>query len=181
MATERRRTAADPAPVTRSPPINLQRFRAELVIDKDDLDECLIKQPELYYHVAEAHSQAVADRDATKLDVEIAEAEEGQKIRDHAAQMEEKLTEAGLREQLILSPRLQKLRRLRIEQETIINGWMALKESFHQRSYMLRELVPLHMSRLSGGSVRVPPRQAMADDIRDRAGQERSRRRGEQS
>lgn len=158
----------------------IKRYRKDLAIDKDHLDDCLSKQPELYYHVAEAHSQAVADRDALKVDIELAEAEEGRRIRDEAAQLDEKLTEASLREQLTLTPRLQRLRQERLELEALINSWLALKESYQQRSYMLRELVPMYLSRLSSGSVRAPgPRQQLADEIRDRAGEERTRRRHE--
>lgn len=156
----------------------LERFRSNLRIEKDDLDNCLVEQPELYDHVGEALSLAIAERDSTKLDLEEAEAEEGQKIRSRAAQMDEKLTEASVREQLTLNSRLMKLRRLQLEQKALVDAWSVLKESFQQRSYMLRELAPVHIARLfgSGNSVRVDAKNAVADTARDRIGEERARR-----
>lgn len=157
-------------------PSLLERFRKDLVIDQDDLDQCLVQQPELYWHVAEAHSKATAERDASKLDLEVAEAEEAQKIRDRAAQMEEKVTEGSIKEQLALSPRLQKLRKLQVEQKAAVDAWLALKESFSQRSFMLRELVPMYLSRLSSGSARANPRDALAEDTKRRLDDARAAR-----
>lgn len=178
MAIARRRSSSvedsrEPSPAPRAS--KLEQLRSGLVIDKDNLDDCLVQQPELYYHVAEAFSHAIATRDALKLDIEIAEAREAKLIRELAAEADEKLTEAGLREQLALIPELQKLRRRRIEEESNISAWQALKEAFTQRSYMLRELVPMHLSRFNSGSVS-SPRTQMADAARERAGEERVRR-----
>lgn len=173
MVTPRRRPV-EPEVENKPTLSSLERHRRKLVIDKDRLDDCLIEQPEVYYHVAEAHSLAIAERDAVKLDIEVAEAEEGQKIRDEAAQREEKLTEGGLKEQLLLTPRIQKLRRERLDLETQISAWTALKEAFQQRSYMLRELVPMHLSRFNSGSMTGNPRQQLADNVHDRTGEVRS-------
>jgi hypothetical protein len=156
---------------------DLDRYRKYLAIDKDDLDQCLVRQPELYYHVADAYSQAVAERDATKFDIEVAEAEEAQAIRNQAAKNEEKVTESSVKEQLVLSPRLQKLRRTQAAQKEAAEAWMALMDAYKQRSYMLREMVPMYLSRLSTGSV-TAPRQAIAETVRRTAGEERMRRRG---
>lgn len=175
MTIDRRRPAPQEDPPLAVVPKKLARFREGLVIDKDDLDECLIQQPELYYHVAEAHSLATAERDAIKLDLEIWEAEEGQKIRDRAAIDEEKLTEGGLKEQLLLIPRIQQLRRKKLEQEGEISNWLALKEAFQQRSFMLRELVPIVLQRYSGNMS--GPRAAIADDIHLRLREDRARKR----
>jgi hypothetical protein len=175
MAVERKLRKLDPVDEA---PQNLERFRKHLAIDKDELDACLIEQPEIFDHVADAHSLAIADRDATKLDLDEAEAEEGSKIRDRAAQMEEKLTEASVREQLILSSRLRILRRQHLEKKAIVDRWAALKESFHQRNYMLRELAPMQTARMfsSGNAVRVGSREAVSDSIKGRIDEERGRR-----
>lgn len=168
---ERHRTVIESAPIKSG---TVGRYREDLVIDKDKLDDCLVQQPELYYHVAEAFSQAVAERDALKYEIELAEAEEGKKIRDRAVALEEKLTEANLKEQLLLLPRLNKLRLERLHQETLVGSWQALKEAYQQRSYMLRELVPMYLSRLSSGSVRIgSPRDQLSDTIHEMANEGR--------
>ena len=154
----------------------IEQFRAGLAIDKDDLDECLIRQPELYWHVAEAHSLAKAERDARKLDLEILEAEASQRIRiDHAESGEKgRLTEGDIAEQLLLIPGIQKLRRERLALEAKIEEWLALNESFTQRSYMLRELVPLYLARLGSGSMRSGnPRNQVGERVLEHTGSER--------
>ena len=155
---------------------NLERFRQQLVIDKDDLDQCLMNQPELVWHVADAHSLAVAEFDAAKLDLEIAEAEEAQKIRDHAAKMEEKITEGGVKEELTLIKRIQTLRRDNIERKRIVAEWAGLKEAFDNRKYMLREIVPMYLSKFGTGTITPRPRDALAENVRQRAGEARARR-----
>lgn len=149
--------------------------RRHLVIDKDDLSECLIRQPESYYHVADAHAMMVAERDSAKLDLEEAEAAEAKKIRALAAANDEKLTEAGLRQELTLSARLQGLNNKLLELSAEVNAWAAMRDAFQQRSYMLRELVGMYLTRISGSGT------GMVSDLSDRnraaAGEERRRRR----
>ncbi len=189
MVTPRRRIAADAATGT-SPKLretgavehqgsfSPASLRAALAIDMDDLDECLIRQPELYYHASELGALAKAARDEAKLDLELLEAAEGQHIRDLALKNEEKLTEGSLREQLLLSPKVERAKRELLELTTTVTKYDALKDSFQQRSYMLRELVPLHLSRMGGSSSSgVHPRARMADHAREVTGQERTRRR----
>lgn len=165
---ERRRTDEQTNP--------LNRYRAKLVIDRDDLDTCMVEQPELVDHVGEAYSNAVAERDAGKLELEIAEAEEAQKIRDHAAKMEEKLTEAAIREQLILSKRIQRLKTDQIVLKKEIDDWAALREAFQARGFMLRELAPMWVARFNRGTASsyVSPRQQIADTVKGRADSERA-------
>jgi hypothetical protein len=155
---------------------SFQFYRNALVIDKDDLNECLSQQPELYFHVSDAHALAIAERDEAKLDFEVAEAEEAQKIRDKYAEKEEKLTEGGLKEQLRLSKKLDGLRAAQVERKALVEKWAALKESYSQRSYMLRQLVPMYISRFASSGMRVGGLDAMADAVHERAGSVRETR-----
>lgn len=150
MATRRR---LEDEPTVRQPPMTRERLQKHLAVNMDALDDCLIDQPEHYYHAAVAAAEATARRDALKLDLEEAEAEESKKLRELAFQRDEKVTEASLKQQLKLIKRLQNLERDHLEHKAEADKWAALRDSFKQRSYLLPELVAMHLSRLSRTSV----------------------------
>lgn len=153
----------------------IARFRAQLIIDRDDLDTCLAEHAEIAEHVGTAHAEAVAERDACKLELEIAEADEAQKIREKAATMEEKLTEASLREQLTLSKRLQNLKKEQILLKKEIDELASLRDAFQQRGQMLaRGLAPMWVARMAGRDS-VSARGQMSDAIRANADAERAK------
>lgn len=129
------------------------RFRALLAIEVHDLDECLMQQPELFEHVARAYVEATAERDALKLDLDEAEAAADAVIRADADDKKERITEAAIKQRLTLHPTVKDLNRALLQAKADADSWLALKESFQQRSYMLKELVALHLSRLAGASV----------------------------
>src|SRR5512144_1056134 len=84
--------------------LSLQELRQKLVIDRDDLDTALVEQPELFYHAAEAHAMAIAERDATKLALEETNAEQDKRIREHAFRNDIKITEPAIERQIKLVP-----------------------------------------------------------------------------
>jgi hypothetical protein len=134
--------------IARKPAFTLDTLRAQLQIDKDDLDTCLVEQPDLYYHVAEAYVMAVAKRDEAKLNMEQVTAELDKQFRQAAAEAEEKLTEAALSRKLTASPRMQTLEKDYLLYRVEADKWQALKEAFQQRSFMLRELVAVYVRRM---------------------------------
>lgn len=159
----------------------LADFHAALAIDRDDLDSCLVSQPETYYHVSQAFAAAVAERDATKLELEELQASVGQEIRATAARTEEKLTEGGLQQKLTANPRIQDLQRVLLEARKTADTWQALKEAFQQRSFMLRELVALVIAQRHDLGMEAGVGQARAaasESIRREAGKLRAARRG---
>lgn len=121
----------------------LLALRGSLRIDRDDLDTCLINQPDLYYHVSVEYTRAVAARDEVKLELEELHAVLDKEVRSAAAKLDEKITEARVQNEILLKPRYRELRQLLLERTEEVGQWSALKEGFHQRSYMLRELVGL--------------------------------------
>ncbi len=133
------------APVKKS---ELENLRSQLQIDKDDLDTCLVEQPDLYYHVAENYVNAVARRDAVKLSIEQVTAELGEQMRKAAAAREEKLTESAITRKIADTPRLQEMEEQYLSLRLEADKWQALKEAFQQRSFMLRELVAIFIRRM---------------------------------
>ena len=180
---------------------SLDQYRDQLAIDRVDLDECLIKQPELYYHVAEGHVQAAAERDAVKLELEEALAEEDEKLRRQLADEEAKaaadeedkpkkgrgrspggMTETAIKGKIAMLPKIQQLQRDFLDAKKEADRWYALKEGFTQRSYMMKELVNLMLSQLrdnAASSAGNSARADLADSNRQQAGQIRRQRRGQ--
>jgi hypothetical protein len=146
--------------------------RGLLRIDPDDLDSCLVDQPGLFFHVAETFAQANSRRDAIKLELDEKTAKLDQDIRAKALKQEEKLTEAAIQARLRDMPVLQELQRDYLRARTEADTWQAMKEAFHQRSYMLRELVALQLAHLQNLGVErgtVSARHAIGDNVRQRA------------
>lgn len=145
----------------------LERYKNYLAIDKGDLDTCLMEQPESYYHVSEAYVNAVSQRDTTKLELEEVTAQQDQKIRADALASERKLTETAVQNELRTLPTIMDLHRKLLEQRAAADNWQALKESYQQRSFMLRELVALYIAQrhdhaLEGGAGQA--RQNLSED-----------------
>lgn len=124
----------------------LESQRGYLIIDRDNLDQCLMEQPEVYYHVAKAFAQAVSERDACKLNVEECLAKLDQELRSEALRLDEKLTETAIQNRLKTLPAIKSLRQSYMDRCKEADDWQALKEAFQQRSFMLRELVALFIA-----------------------------------
>jgi hypothetical protein len=133
--------------------VSREDLRDQLSINKDDLDTSLVEQPDLYYHVAECYSESVAERDASKLDLEQAIAGLDEQLRQEAAAREEKVTETLIQRRLATHPRIQELERNALRLRAEVDKWQALKEAYQQRSFMLRELVQMLIARLSNTSL----------------------------
>lgn len=140
-----------------------------------DIDECLIQQPELYWHVANEAAIAVSERDTVKLDLEIATAAEDDRLRGMADRNKEKVTEAGIRQQLAGSTKLQALERKLLEKKLLADSWEALHQSYRQRSYALSGLTDRSIARMGGGDSAVDH---LANRRREEAGKQRRRMRG---
>jgi hypothetical protein len=115
-------------------------LRDKLRIDDDDIDRCLIEQPEYFYIAAEMVAQATGRRDTLKLQRDELLAELDQMLRKKAEEDEEKLTETALNNRLKTLPKIKEANRAYIEACRIVDEAAAMKDSYQQRSYMLREL-----------------------------------------
>jgi hypothetical protein len=126
----------------------LDNLRDALTIDPDDLDTCLTQQPDLFYHAADQQAQATSRRDEIKLNLDEATAEIDGRLRKQAVEHDEKITEALLQQRLRIQPRIKELMREFLEARVLADRWQALKESYSQRSFMLRELVQRQIAQL---------------------------------
>lgn len=115
-------------------------LRENLRIDEDDIDHCLVAQPEYYYMAAEAVALATSRRDTLKLQRDETIAELDQAIRRKALEDDRKITEGQISNELKTLPKVKEINRQYVEACKVVDEAVAMKESYHQRSYMLREL-----------------------------------------
>ena len=159
------------------------RLQAGIAIDKLALDECLIEQPQLFFEVSERLALLMSQRDAAKDNLKVVEAEIDDIIRGDAAQEDKKITETAVKKQIeahrdVIAAN-KKLRDL--NQQVAHIG--ALKEAYSQRSYMLREVVALHLAgyydTATAGTRKTT--QEDIDQTRKRINDERQRRKTKQN
>lgn len=152
-------------------------YAEKLAIDPDDLDTCLINNPELIYHVHEQAVLAKDRHDTLKQELEVAEAEEDNKVRALAERNEEKVTEPFVKKQVQAAQTIVDLNDDLLKAKKEVGLWEALKEGFKQRSYVLSSLVDLNINRSPSGKGS-STLDRIAQRNYDRANEERERRRG---
>lgn len=144
-------------------------YEQALRIDKNNLDDALVEQPEIFFRVSEKLAFAISRRDAAKNELELVEAEVDSvirlKMRDDRIKTTEKEIEAE---------KLQH-RDVRGAQDNLIHlthqaaRWQALQHAMQQRSYVLKDLVALHLKSYyaeEATSDRSPRNRGYSDDRR---------------
>lgn len=124
-----------------------------LQIDQDALDECIQTHSDLFQRVQKACILAESRRDLAKEQLELEEASADERIRSLAYQHDEKITEREVRSQIVLDGKVRAARNKLLQLSREANEWSALKESYRQRSYMLRSMVDLYAAGYWGDSM----------------------------
>jgi phosphoglycolate phosphatase-like HAD superfamily hydrolase len=127
---------------------NREHYIAKLQIDEDDLDRCLVDQPGLFFQAAEAVAMANSHRDKLALRLKELVATVDQEIRETAEAHKEKTREDGIKHQITLDPEVKQLAREHLEACAQAEKAQALKESYQQRSYALKDLVAKQLGEL---------------------------------
>jgi uncharacterized protein YecT (DUF1311 family) len=122
----------------------LDELKQELKIDKSCLDDEVIRQPVLFYTVSEQLTEAVAERDAAKEEMNVVDAELNAHYRTKLAKTASRVTDNLVTSHVQTDKRHEKAFMVWIEAKTKADKLQALKEAFQQRSYMLRDLVSLY-------------------------------------
>lgn len=120
-----------------------KQYREWLKIDKDDLDEELIRQPELYAKVALAQVRAVSNRDALKEEEKRLNAELQKEVRARFEKEDIKYTEKSVEAEIRTDSRTGVMSERVLDAERSAAEWQALKEAYIQRSYVLKDLCGL--------------------------------------
>jgi hypothetical protein len=156
------------------------RAAAGLRIDEDDLDRCLVDQPGLFFQVAEALAYANSRRDGLALQLKELKAEIDQDIRETAERHKQKTREEGIKNQIMLAPEVRKMERAYLDACTYADKVQAMKESYQQRSYALKDLVAKQLGELYSLGVErgsVSARNRVADRIEERLAAQRQEQR----
>lgn len=124
----------------------LDELRGHLNIDKHALDDEIQQQPSLFFKISEAYVNAASRRDFLKEEVARVDADLSAKHRRRIEKSGARATDAATTSAVAADPKHQKAVDAHIDARQKADQLLALKEAFHQRSYMLRDLVALHVA-----------------------------------
>lgn len=127
----------------------IDEYERGLSIKQDDLNQCLIEQPEFYYHVADEAEAWVSTRDTIKYSIEKLEAELDMRIRKEATLKGDKVTETSVAKQISAHPDIIDLNEKLLDAKSELGRWSSLRDSFTQRSKMLDLIVHRELRLLS--------------------------------
>jgi len=151
----------------------LEEYDGVLAIDKNDLDEELIRQSEIFNRISQDEIDAIDKRDQTKDTLGIVEADLDLKIREDFEKREKKSTETIILSKVTVHRKRIEAREHYRKACKRVNQLTALKDSFQQRSYMLNKLVDLFIAgyfiKSDAGSSHSGPRRSEARHRSNRA------------
>lgn len=163
---------------------NLKELISELEegleIDQNDLDQCLVEQPSLYYEVSKQLAQYVSRRDAAKQHLQTVEARAQRGVRRSAAENDEKVTNQEVDSRVKAHKDVLEASDILLELNYSVSLLGALKDAFEQRSKALKDLSGLFIasyytsSSVGGASSKLKDRQA--SDNRSAMAEERKKR-----
>ncbi len=125
---------------------NPETLKERLRIDKSQLDREVSEQPMLFFDVAEAYEEAVAERDGLKEALATIDAELDGAVRVKLEKRHDKYTEAMVKNGVQLDPKHEKAFQAYIDAKTRAGKLESMKEAFKQRNYMVRELASLFVA-----------------------------------
>lgn len=99
----------------------------------DDMDECLQRQPELFFAAAEKLALLISQRDEAKERLKLVEAEVDEDIRVAARANDRKITEKEVESEKIRDTEVLAAQRKLSELNLEVGKYFALKESYAQR------------------------------------------------
>lgn len=156
---------------------DFEYYRGKVEIDKHNLDRCLSEQPALFLDIADEYALARSRADEKKDALKRADAERALSIREGS----EKITEKTVEAKVLISKAHNRAYAEYIEAEREAERWLALKETFQQRGYVLKDMVGLFVAgyfqeaSTSGGKAR-EVREELNHQRREKIADDRQRR-----
>jgi hypothetical protein len=141
----------------------LEQFQSALKIDKHNLDEALLQQPDIFYRVSEGFAYAISLRDRAKSKLAEVSAEQSLVERRKAKQDDEKITEDGLKARIALNDKVQDAQQDYHASALVADRWQGMKESWQQRSYVLKDMVGLYSAGYYSDKVSDTTKRGVAD------------------
>lgn len=131
---------------TNSKTLSLAEARAAIRIDKNSIDDELVRHPSLMSEVGESHTMACSERDKAKDAMEREEAKAYQKYKNKSVRDNLKETDHAIKQQVRDNKDVVKAVRLYRDNKAEAAHWEALWEAFKQRSFMLNKLADLYIA-----------------------------------
>jgi hypothetical protein len=125
---------------------DLDRFREMLRIDKNNLDEEMLRQPFVYQDISEAYVNAAGERDFAKEALARVDAKLAEEFRAKAAKDKERTSETKIGDLVIRAPEHVEAHLEFAAKKRKADILSALQSSFDQRGKMLRELASLYVA-----------------------------------
>ena len=123
-----------------------EALKERLKIDKSQLDREVSEQPMLFFDAAEAYEEAIAERDTLKEALATVDAELDGIVRVKLEKRHDKYTEAMVKNGIQLDPKHEKAFKAYLDAKTRAGKLESMKDSFKQRSYMVRDLASLYVA-----------------------------------
>lgn len=141
----------------------------DLRIDKHKLDTEIIRHPELYLRAANAHVEAVSRADLLRREVDETRADVDSRVRRGFEKKEVKSTEKMITAAVEGHKDYKKAYSDYLDAKLEADRAAGLKEAFHRRGYMLRDLVSLWVAGYySDASIRGAASGVLSeDDVQD--------------
>src|SRR5216684_2936023 len=124
----------------------VNEYEDALKIDKNDLDNELVYQGDLYYQVGKRLAEVISVRDTLKLERDKMSAELDRSIRIIAITNQEKVSEPQIANRIKEDPSYDNICREYIKVGKWSNTLESLQKSYEQRNYALSKLVDLYIS-----------------------------------
>ena len=120
------------------------KFKSQVKINSYNLEQELIKQPQLYYEWATASAEATSIKEAEKTKLEIIKSQVEKKIRGNPKKYGiENVTEGAIKNEINCSIRIRKQNKIYLEACSNERILTKAETAFHQRKSMLQSLVQL--------------------------------------
>jgi len=124
-----------------------------LKIDRNALDDALVRQPSLFLSVSQGYVEAVSERDEAKEDIAVTKAEVSLDVRTKLDAEGSKSTEAIVTAMVEIDKRYRTVMKIYLEAKKEADRLLAMKEAFQQRAYVLKDLATLYVAGYYGDSV----------------------------
>lgn len=128
-------------------------LHCSLIIDKHNLDEAIIKQPQLYFEVSSMLASLIDARDASKENLSRVDANIATELRVYYEKEGTKFTQSSIAEEVLQDQKhFASFNEFNICRRNV-NSWSSLKEAYEQRARMLSHITKLWVSQYFSESV----------------------------
>lgn len=146
----------------------LNELKDGLKIDVNNLDIELVDQPNRFFHAGQQYSLAVSRRDRKDTELDILKAVLDKEIREDADANGDKITEAQIKAAIQRDKEHRQLTKQYLDAKQEAEEWQSLRDSYQQRSYVLKDLVALHISGYFGDVTGARERKDARDRVIER-------------